>query len=104
MLFRSGAETSAALYQRALAAWASLRAEALRGASRIVVVSHGGFIQWLIKTTMGLRSWMPLVKTSNCGVSELVVTPQEAGEEPLLVWDRIDFTVPGVATSAPPLF
>jgi len=99
-----GAETSAALYARALEAWALLRGEARKGARRVVVVSHGGFIQWLIKTTMGVREWMPLVKTSNCGVSEFALSPQGGGGGVLAVWERIDFLPPGLRVEVRPLF
>ena len=99
-----GAEDSGALYARALEAWKSLRAQALRGSRVIAVFSHGGFLQWLLKATFGGRSWMPLVPMANCGVSELVVTPQGAGTRPLLSWVRVNQQVGGLPPSAAPLF
>ncbi len=41
-----------------------------------VSVSHGGLIQWLIKTVSGGEMrWMPLFPIQNCGISHLRVTP-----------------------------
>ncbi|HUX41541.1 MAG TPA: histidine phosphatase family protein [Rectinemataceae bacterium] len=98
-----GAEASVELYARALRVWELLREEALGGASTVVVVTHGGFLQWLIKATMGVRGWMPLFPMSNCGVSEFDATPQPGGGV-LLNWRRIDWQAPGVAAAVAPLF
>ncbi len=109
-----GAESSASLYERAMAAWSLARDRALAGSRAIAVVSHGGFIQWLFRATFGCRSWMPLVPTGNCGVFELLVSPcaQDggcvgdgtagnggAGDGAYLQWRRINFqasTLPAV--------
>lgn len=88
-----GAETAAALYDRAMLAWDVLRACALTGDRNIACVSHGGFIQWLVRSTFGGRSWMPLLTTSNCGVFELLVAPR-GGSEAYLQWKRLNFQVP----------
>jgi broad specificity phosphatase PhoE len=74
-----GAEKAAVLYDRALRAWRRLRDRASVGDGAIVCVSHGGFIQWLVRSTFGSTSWMPLVSTANCGVFELFVSPTEVG-------------------------
>lgn len=45
-----------------------------------VSVSHGGLIQWLIKTVSGgAMRWMPLFPIQNCGISHLRVTPVNRG-------------------------
>ncbi len=65
-----GAERIESLLRRAHAVWDVLLAHATAGRSRLVCVTHGGFIQWIVKATMGDRDpkWMPLVRTSNCGI------------------------------------
>lgn len=98
-----GAESSAELYERAMRAWALLRDLAFGGAANIVVVTHGGFIQWLVKSTMGVRGWLPLLPMSNCGVSEFVVAPQPGGFV-LPTWRRIDWHPPGLTASTAPVF
>jgi broad specificity phosphatase PhoE len=93
-----GAEKAEALYERALAAWSVLRGAALESAAEgggraIACVSHGGFIQWLVRATFGGRSWMPLVSTANCGVYELLVEPTRAGPA-YLQWRLMNFQAP----------
>jgi phosphoserine phosphatase len=85
------AERAAALYERAMRVWAGLRARAESGEEAIVAVSHGGFIQWLVRATFGCRSWMPLFVTGNCGVFELIVEPVPAQGSAYLLWKRINF-------------
>lgn len=71
-----GAEREAALYGRALRAWALLREAAMESdASCVVAVTHGGFLQWLIRSTFGCRTWFPLVPIENCCVYRLRVDP-----------------------------
>jgi broad specificity phosphatase PhoE len=104
------AESCGALYARAMSAWGLLRDRAVgrevpRTASgqtgaqrtdsqrivprRIVAVSHGGFLQWLIRSTFGCRTWFPLVPVHNCGASVLKVEP--AGpESAYIAWDSLD--------------
>ena len=64
------AESIASLQRRAGAAWTRLIELAARGHRRIVAVTHGGTIQWLIKATIGApqQPWMPIFKASNCGI------------------------------------
>lgn len=101
-----GAERAAALYERAMDAWTMLRgaanalaeteavAAADRPVARIAAVSHGGFLQWLLRATFGARSWMPLVSAANCGIFELFAEPTGAGLA-YVQWRRIDFVAPG---------
>lgn|GEM_PF-174345 len=64
-----------------------------RGSPSIVAVSHGGFIQWIVRATFGCRTWMPLVATGNCGIFELVVEPRPAAGSAYMLWKRINFQV-----------
>ncbi|MDR2470618.1 MAG: histidine phosphatase family protein, partial [Treponema sp.] len=48
-----GAERSGELFDRALRVWGRLRDDAAAsGASLVLAVSHGGLIQWLVKSTV----------------------------------------------------
>jgi broad specificity phosphatase PhoE len=88
-----GSESSAALYRRALRIWAMLRDAALeQDARRVLVVSHGGLIQWLVKSTFGSRSWFPLVPIANCGLFTFCVEP--AGQSAYMGWEEINSTIP----------
>lgn len=72
-----GAERIADLYRRALSAWDLLLARAAEGKRSILAVTHSGFLQWLLRATLGLESWMPLFNASdNCCVSHLLVDNQ----------------------------
>jgi len=64
------AERIDSLQTRAHTVWSRLIDLAHEGRRRIVCVSHGGMIQWLIKATIGGddQKWMPLFKVSNCGI------------------------------------
>ena len=92
-----GAESIRSLIERALATWREMvervNTLAAHGADttrplHVATVTHGGMIQWLIKTSYGASvdnpaAWMPLVSASNCGHFELgarPVSPPE-GEE-----------------------
>lgn len=70
------AEREAVLYERALRAWTMLRNTAMETASpHIVAVTHGGFLQWLVRSTFGCRTWFPLLPIENCCVYRLRVDP-----------------------------
>jgi broad specificity phosphatase PhoE len=119
-----GAESSVDLYARALSAWRLLRERASEPAAGgrgraaagpegqapagkgggnaaaprcILALSHGGFIQWLLRSSFGCRSWMPLFTTGNCGVFELFVEPLGPGEPAYLIWRKIDWRAPDAA-------
>lgn len=69
-----GAETIDRLYRRAMELWRFLLERADSGARSTLCVTHSGFLQWIIKTTIGHRAWMPLFSASgNCCVSHLRV-------------------------------
>jgi broad specificity phosphatase PhoE len=77
------AESSSALYKRAAEAWRRCMAEHGAGRTRIASVTHSGFLQWVIRVTLGLKRWMPLFSAStNCCISHLRADnrPQEDGQ------------------------
>jgi broad specificity phosphatase PhoE len=70
-----GAEHIEELLGRAGSLWELLAARATAGCSGILCVTHSGFLQWIIRSTFGGRTWMPLFAGSgNCGVSHLRVS------------------------------
>jgi len=74
-----GAETIAELYARAMDLWRFLLERAGAGERSILCVTHSGFLQWIIKATVGHRAWMPLFSASgNCCVSHLRVDNRDA--------------------------
>ena len=88
-----GSESSAALYKRALEVWALLRDAALeQDARRVLAVTHGGLIQWLVKSTFESRNWFPLVPIANCGLFTFCVEP--AGHGAYMCWEEINSTIP----------
>jgi broad specificity phosphatase PhoE len=74
-----GAETIGQLYARATSLWRLLLERAGTGERSILSVTHSGFLQWIIKATVGHRAWMPLFSSSgNCCVSHLHVDNRDA--------------------------
>lgn len=87
------AESSSVLYSRALKAWALLRdAAAEQGAGNVIAVTHGGLLQWLLKSSFQSRTWFPLFPISNCGLSKLCVEPK--GQSVYMYWEEINSLVP----------
>ncbi|MFQ3547825.1 MAG: histidine phosphatase family protein, partial [Termitinemataceae bacterium] len=85
-----GAESEAALYERALAAWTYLAQSATeRNLRTLVVVTHGGFMQWIVRTTFGCRTWFPLLPVHNCGMFRCKVEPVP-GKNPFFAWEGLD--------------
>ena len=39
------------------------------GTRNLLCVTHSGIMQWIVKTTLEHRDWMPLVPIGNCGIS-----------------------------------
>lgn len=99
-----GAESSKSMYARAVASWISMRDLAEKGAKTIVCVSHGGLIQWLIRSTFGVHSWLPLIPSSNCGISQYDVEPVVLGEPAFVQWSMINFRVPAKVPEQKPVF
>jgi len=98
------AESSAAIYERAMSAWEALRDLAIGGRRNIACVTHGGFIQWLVRSTFGCRTWMPLLATGNCGIFELLVMPTGSGEPAYLQWRLLNFQPATSVVPLPPVF
>ncbi|MDR2471797.1 MAG: histidine phosphatase family protein, partial [Treponema sp.] len=77
-------------FDRALRVWGRLRDDAAAsGASLVLAVSHGGLIQWLVKSTVHCRTWFPLFPIRNCGLFIFRVEPNRNGEA-LSAWDLIN--------------
>ena len=69
------AERIEELLQRAGRVWSTLADRAAQGHTRILCVTHSGFLQWIIRSTLGSRAWMPLLGGStNCCVSHLRIS------------------------------
>ena len=85
------AESSAELYSRALRVWAALRDAAIKkDADTVIVVTHGGLLQWLLKSTTGSKSWFPLFPISNCGLFKFCVEPLPGQTCAFTCWDEIN--------------
>jgi len=90
-----GAESSTALYNRALKVWAALCEDANRSkADKMVVVTHGGVLQWLVKSSFQSKSWFPLLPISNCGLFRFRVEPHPKEESAGLYWEEINSPLP----------
>jgi broad specificity phosphatase PhoE len=61
-----GADSSSALYERAIRIWTMLRDEAKKhDTDKVFVISHGGVIHWLYKCTFRCHTWFPLIPIRN---------------------------------------
>jgi broad specificity phosphatase PhoE len=95
------AESSAALYRRALRAWGAFRdAVKAHNAGKVIAVTHGGLIQWLLKSTLRCRNWLPLFPIANCGLFKLCVEPLPEGKSAYMCWEEIN-TVAASQTAEP---
>ncbi len=99
-----GAESSEALYGRALRGWEFLKARAGETEGALAVVSHGGCLQWMVRVTFGCRTWMPLLPTGNCGVFHLTVLPTGPGRPAYLQWKLLNNQPRFEAAATPPVF
>lgn len=85
------AESSASLYRRALRAWAALRdAASAHKTSKVIAVTHGGLIQWFIKSTLQCRNWFPLFPIANCGLFKLCIRPRPREQSAYMRWEEIN--------------
>jgi broad specificity phosphatase PhoE len=76
-----GAEPARSLYARAAKAWDVLFREQAAGRAAVLAVTHSGFLQWIIRSTVGLKTWMPLFSAStNCCISHLRVDNRALGD------------------------
>ena len=64
------AERIESLLARTRRVWERLVGLAHEGHRRMVCVTHGGALQWMIKSTIGSdeQRWMPLFPAGNCGI------------------------------------
>jgi broad specificity phosphatase PhoE len=67
-----GAERIESLAARAEALW-RLLAASVAGDRATLCVTHSGIMQWVLKATLGCRTWMPVVPMGNCGISRFSV-------------------------------
>jgi broad specificity phosphatase PhoE len=75
------AERIAELVSRAEKIWSLLALLVGQGRRRVLCVTHSGFLQWIVRSTLGSRSWMPLFSSSgNCCVSHLRVANTPPGD------------------------
>ena len=100
----SDAESEAALYNRALSAWEIFITEANMIRGDILAVTHGGFIQWLVRTTFGSDTWSPLLTTGNCGLFLLHAIPVRTVMPCFLQWVHINYDITDVEEQVPPVF
>lgn len=73
-------EKITSLISRCLNTWSTIVEYAHKGHTNILVVSHGGFMHWIFKTSFGLegqhlQSWSPVIRSKNCGMFQLVIDP-----------------------------
>ena len=86
-----GAESSVVLFERSLRVWTEMR-DAVKAAEaeKVVAVTHGGLIQWLLKCSFQSRNWFPLFPISNCGLFKLCVKPHPTENSAYMGWEEID--------------
>ena len=82
-----GAERVEALLARAEALWARLLERQRAGEGPLLSVTHSGILQWIVKTTLGQREWMPLFPMGNCGASRFRLRNRPEGEPPGYHWE-----------------
>ncbi len=99
-----GAESSRSLRERALSAWTLLSSAEPSGGDATVCVTHGGFLQWMVRTVFDADTWMPLVPTDNCAVFELFVMPTGMDGFPFMQWKHFNYRVPCAGDRAEPVF
>jgi broad specificity phosphatase PhoE len=86
-----GAESASSLHDRAMRVWAGIRDGVKEsGAEKVIVITHHGIIQWMIKATFGVRAWFPLLPMSNCGLSKFRVEPIPGQTNAYTAWDMIN--------------
>ena len=81
-----GAEKSQDILNRAEKAWKLILSHFQNGKPRILVVTHSGLLQWIIKATVGSRDWFPLFPMHNCSIYQFsihnrVLPPDEISKQ-----------------------
>jgi broad specificity phosphatase PhoE len=74
-----GAERIVSLLARAERLWELLAGSAVPGRA-VLCVTHSGIMQWVLKATLGCRTWMPVVPMGNCSISRFSVDNRREGE------------------------
>lgn len=88
------AEGQLSLRVRALSIWRLLAKVSADGKRSILCVSHGGIMQWIIKSSFtDTGVWMPLVEVSNCGIFHMHIRPINAEDAILATWRAFNHTV-----------
>jgi broad specificity phosphatase PhoE len=80
------AETVRELLTRALQVWEAMVTAANAGAERVMTITHGGMVQWILKASFGAHPdapvpWMPLILASNCAIFEFTARPVRRTDE-----------------------
>ncbi len=98
------AEPSQSMYGRAILAWKRILELGLQGASRIVCMTHGGLVQWLMKSSLGVHRWLPLLPMSNCGISQYEIEMVKKNNPAFVQWTKINFHPPLAPEGSAPVF
>ena len=73
------AERIPSLLERSKSVWKQIADIANTRESNIVLVTHGGFLQWLFKVAFTIQeeqvAWSPIMPTSNCGIYQFHINP-----------------------------
>lgn len=85
-----GAERIEALYSRGEAVWNLLCRRFAAGRRSLLIVTHSGLLQWLIKSTLGHKRWMPVFPVANCGGFRLGVDNRAEEREYYSDWTAIN--------------
>ncbi|MEJ2662967.1 MAG: histidine phosphatase family protein [Spirochaetia bacterium] len=59
---------------------------------KAAAVTHTGIMQWIIKSTIGHRQWLPLIPVSHCGIYMLHYNV--ATDRFYCRWELLNYTVP----------
>ena len=96
------AEKISSLVSRAKKTWQKIEELSHKGHENITVVSHGGIMQWLFKTSFGfsgehLKEWAPIIRVSNCSIFSITIEPaqseQEQAQNGHATWNMLNYTV-----------
>jgi broad specificity phosphatase PhoE len=87
-----GAEPSNRLLKRAEAFWNNIFKIVGSGARNIAAVTHTGIMQWIIKSTMGHRQWLPLLAVEHCGI--FMLHYHVDADRFYCSWDLLNFIAP----------
>ncbi|MCL2008642.1 MAG: histidine phosphatase family protein [Treponema sp.] len=91
------AESSNDLYKRASNFWTKMCSTVNeKEIGKVLIITHGGFIQWLLKSTFQCNSWFPMFPISNCGQNKLCIKPNSSGKNPYMAWEEIDASIKGL--------